>query len=285
MKNGHYAIGEISKLCCVPISKLRYYDEIGVIKPCFVDEETGYRYYDNETLLLISILKYYKSCGFKLKEIVTLLQRMDLDHLEPMFDRRIAELEQQIIGLQIQRDSIAAWRELIHEEKAVMAQEDCAISHRWYNVTSMYVSHPYTWEGMSYETLVANIELCNHFTNFGNTTVGPLYLYFPNGNRRKFSDSKIYIRPHPQEKPLTAQETLGGYGALACYHKGSFETGEETYKKMYQYAAAHNITLRGDSFERSVIDWWSTKKEEEFLLEIILPTTETAPGQFEQHSF
>lgn len=166
-----------------------------------------------------------------------------------------------------------------------MAQEDCAISHRWYNVTSMYVSHPYTWEGMSHETLVANIELCNHFTNFGNTTVGPLYLYFPNGNRRKFSDSKIYIRPHPQEKPLTAQETLGGYGALACYHKGSFETGEETYKKMYQYAAVHKITLRGDSFERSVIDWWSTKKEEEFLLEIILPTTETAPGQFEQHSF
>ncbi len=66
MKNGRYSIGEISRLCCVPISKLRYWDESGVIKPCFVDEESGYRYYDNETLLLISVLKYYQSCGFKL---------------------------------------------------------------------------------------------------------------------------------------------------------------------------------------------------------------------------
>ena len=285
MKNGHYAIGEISKLCCVPISKLRYYDEIGVIKPCFVDEETGYRYYDNETLLLISILKYYKSCGFKLKEIVTLLQRMDLDHLEPMFDRRIAELEQQIIDLQIQRDSIAAWRELIHEEKAVMAQEDCAISHRWYAPTAMYVSTPYAWEGMPYETLIANVEMCNHISNSSDGTIGALSLYFPTGNRRCFTNAKIYIRPHPLAASATTQETVGGFGALACYHKGSFENGEETYEKIYAYARTHGIALRGDSFERSVIDWWSTKKEEEFLLEIILPTTETVPGQFEQHSF
>ena len=285
MKNGHYAIGEISKLCCVPISKLRYYDEIGVIKPCFVDEETGYRYYDNETLLLISILKYYRNCGFKLKEIQELLKRMDLNHLEPMFDRRIAELEQQIIDLQIQRDSIAAWRDLIHEEKSVMAQEECAISHRWYAPTAMYVSTPYAWEGMPYETLIANVEMCNHISNSSDCTIGALSLYFPTGNRRCFTNAKIYIRPHPRATSTTTRETVGGFAALACYHKGSFETGEETYKKIYQHAAAHNITLRGDSFERSVIDWWSTKKEEEFLLEIILPTTETVPGQFEQHSF
>ena len=81
MKNGRYFIGEISQLCCVPISKLRYWDESSIIKPYFVDEESGYRYYRNETLLLISVLKYYQCCGFKLREIETLFQRMDLDHL------------------------------------------------------------------------------------------------------------------------------------------------------------------------------------------------------------
>ena len=125
MKNGRYSIGEISRLCYVPISKLRYWDESGVIKPCFVDEESGYRYYDNETLLLISVLKYYQSCGFKLREIKTLLQRMDLDHLEQLFDQHITVLNRQILGLTMQRDSILAWRDLIREDRAAMACPDC----------------------------------------------------------------------------------------------------------------------------------------------------------------
>lgn len=276
MKNGRYSIGEVSRLCCMPVSKLRYYDETGVIKPCFVDSESGYRYYDNETLLLISVLKYYQACGFKLRQIIPLLERLDLDHLEPLFDAQISELEQQMKTLQIQRDSLAAWRDLIREDRTAMAQETCPIHHRYYAPTVMYVSTPYTWDGMPYETLVANIELCNHLTNDGNSTVGPLYLYFPGGDRRRFQNSKIYIRPHPMESPMTAQETPGGYNALCTYHKGSFETAEEAYGRLYDYAAQHQIPLRGDSFERSVIDWWSTKKEEEFLLEIILPTTEEA---------
>ena len=50
MKKNTYNIGEISKICNVPISKLRYYDKIGVITPAFVDDDTGYRYYDNDTI-------------------------------------------------------------------------------------------------------------------------------------------------------------------------------------------------------------------------------------------
>lgn len=276
MKNGRYSIGEISKLCCIPISKLRYYDETGVIRPCFVDEESGYRYYDNETLLLISILKYYQNCGFKLKEIVSLFQRMDLAHLEPMFNAHIDALEKQITSLRIRRDSILAWRDLIYEEMAAMALPECPVTHRWYMPTVMYVSKPYVWEDMPYETLIANIELCNHITNDNDCTIGALSLYFPHGNRRSFADAKIYIRPHPLATPITAQETIPGFGALACYHRGPFETGEETYEKIHRYAQAQDIALRGDSFERSVIDWWSTKREEEFLVEVILPTTETA---------
>ena len=51
MKKGRYTIGEISRLCDISISKLRYLDERGVLTPSFVDTETGYRYYDEETLL------------------------------------------------------------------------------------------------------------------------------------------------------------------------------------------------------------------------------------------
>lgn len=285
MKNGPYTIGEIGKLCCVSLSKLRYYDEIGVIRPCMVDEETGYRYYDTETLVKISVLKYYQNCGFKLREIETLLQRWELEPLEPLFDKHIAALEHEIARMTIRRDSIAAWRDLIREARAA-AQSDRPVRHCWYAPTAMYISTPYTWEGMSYQALLANIEQCNHIDVGGDCTVGALSLYFPTGNRRDFSRCKIYIRPHPHASPRMETETIGGCNALCCYHTGSFETGEEAYEKIYHYAHIHNIPLRGDSYERSVIDWWSTKREEEFVIEMILPTAETAtPSSLEERFF
>ena len=181
----------------------------------------------------------------------------------------------------MQRDSILAWRGLIREDRAAMACPDCPVSHCWYEKTTMYVSAPYVWTDMSYLELVANIEMCNHIVTQPdiNNSIGPLYLYFPHGQRRIFHGSKIYIKPHPSGRfDIAETEPVGGCGALCTYHKGSFETGEDAYQRLYAYAAQHRIALRGDSYERSVIDWWSTKKEEEFLLEILLPTTETNPA-------
>lgn len=38
-------IGRFSKSCRLTIKALRHYDEIGLLKPCFVDPDSGYRFY------------------------------------------------------------------------------------------------------------------------------------------------------------------------------------------------------------------------------------------------
>ena len=42
-KNNFYQIGEISKLCNIPIKTLRYYNEIGLLIPEKTDSDSGYR--------------------------------------------------------------------------------------------------------------------------------------------------------------------------------------------------------------------------------------------------
>lgn len=278
MKNGKYSIGEISGLCCVPLSRLRYWDEIGIIKPCYVDEHNGYRYYDSDVLLEINILRYYQDCGFKLREIETLMVQRELCRLEPMFDRHIAHLNEQIQELSMQRDSIAAWRDLIHEGIAAKNMTNLTISHRWYESTPLFASSPLVWEGMEYEDLLANVEQCNFLTLNDKIAIGPLYVHFPNGDRNDFSNAKIYIRPHPLSGSADEKEMLSAFGALCTYHKGAFANGRESYRRLEDYAAEKGIALRGDSFERAIIDVWSTRREDEYLLEIILPTTETEPA-------
>ena len=45
-----YKIGEISKLCNLPVKTLRYYDSVGLLAPDYVDRFTGYRYYSANKL-------------------------------------------------------------------------------------------------------------------------------------------------------------------------------------------------------------------------------------------
>ncbi len=40
-----YKIGEMSKLCGLPVKTLRYYDQLGLLAPDRIDPFTGYRYY------------------------------------------------------------------------------------------------------------------------------------------------------------------------------------------------------------------------------------------------
>lgn len=68
------SIGNFSKIAKVRTKTLRYYDEIGLLRPAYVDSDSGYRYYDVaqlEEMLLIQRLKQYR---FSLDEIAQVLR-------------------------------------------------------------------------------------------------------------------------------------------------------------------------------------------------------------------
>lgn len=62
-------IKEFSELCGVSVRTLHYYDEIGLLKPAFVDEQNGYRFYDEKSLERIQEILFYRELDFSLKSI------------------------------------------------------------------------------------------------------------------------------------------------------------------------------------------------------------------------
>ena len=50
------SIGEVSKLKGVSVKSLRYYDELGVLPPAYINTETGYRYYSLKQLVIIDLI-------------------------------------------------------------------------------------------------------------------------------------------------------------------------------------------------------------------------------------
>lgn len=64
-------IGEFAKLFNVTIKTLRLYDEKGILKPSYIDNYTGYRYYDEENIKTMTKVLILKELGLSLKEIKT----------------------------------------------------------------------------------------------------------------------------------------------------------------------------------------------------------------------
>lgn len=72
-------IKEFGKLTGVSVRTLHYYDEIGLLKPCAVDEQNGYRYYDENSLLRMQEILFYRELDFPLKDIIAILSSPDYD--------------------------------------------------------------------------------------------------------------------------------------------------------------------------------------------------------------
>ncbi|MBQ3421288.1 MAG: MerR family transcriptional regulator, partial [Romboutsia sp.] len=65
----YFSIGEMSKLYNISIETLRHYDRIGILKPEYINEKTGYRYYSTKNFIALDLIKNFKAIGLSLEEI------------------------------------------------------------------------------------------------------------------------------------------------------------------------------------------------------------------------
>jgi DNA-binding transcriptional MerR regulator len=91
-------IGEFAWLSQVTVETLRHYDRIGLLKPAYLDQFTGYRYYSFDQLARLNRILALKDLGLPLEKIVQILEQKIL----PGEIRAILELKQTELKEQIQ---------------------------------------------------------------------------------------------------------------------------------------------------------------------------------------
>ena len=80
-------IKEFAEFTGVSVRTLHYYHEIGLLKPASVDKFTGYRFYDENSLLRMQEILFYRELDFSLKSIDKILS-------SPNYDKEKALTEQ-----------------------------------------------------------------------------------------------------------------------------------------------------------------------------------------------
>lgn len=117
-----YNIQALSQLAGISTRTLRYYDQIGLLKPSRVTE-AGYRYYGETEVSFLQQILFYRERGFDLKTIRKILHDQNFDMLKAMKDHlrtlenQKAETEALIQTVKKTIAHMKGERDMSHKEK------------------------------------------------------------------------------------------------------------------------------------------------------------------------
>jgi DNA-binding transcriptional MerR regulator/effector-binding domain-containing protein len=114
MKNNLLSIQKFSELSGVEASKLRFYDNIGLLSPIKRDLENNYRYYSPVQLLALNFITTLSDLNLPLKTISELRKQRSPEKLLQLLDQQEKQLDIEIQKLRIRSSIIHARRELIN---------------------------------------------------------------------------------------------------------------------------------------------------------------------------
>lgn len=113
-------IGEVAESSGLPVKTIRYYEEMGLLKPAVKRSESGYRLFHSQVLNRLAFIKRSQSLGLRLSEIQELLLIHDQGELpcgalKQHLHAKVEAINHQIEALEILRDELngllSGWQE------------------------------------------------------------------------------------------------------------------------------------------------------------------------------
>lgn len=250
-----FRIGEFSKISQVPVSALRYYADIGLLKPEHIDNETGYRYYTFTQLPALNRILALKNLGLALNQISAIMQHgVSAEQIEGMLLLKQSELQQVVDETQSQIKLVQARLNQIYQEGKMPAYDIVTKS-----VDPIYAlaireviptpSHVGTLMGESFGAIARN----------GIEVVGaPFAIFHDMEFKADDLDVEIVFPVAPkvqsnikldENRELVVGELAGFELAATTIYIGEFENIPNAYSVIGQWIAENDYQIAGASRE------------------------------------
>jgi len=264
-------IGEFSKLSRVSVRMLRHYDDIGLLKPVEIDSFTGYRYYEANQLPVIGRITSLKDMGFKLSDIVRILDAYDdKKKLDGYLQARKNELE--ILSKETAYQMMlldTAINRLRKEEDMSYNVSIKTIPERYAATVHMtiptYENEAMVWQIMCEETDSLNMipaEPCLVAASFLD-------------DEYKEKDVELIawktVKGEYEDTEHVKFQTLPEVKVASCTIKGSYEQMPECYGAVIGWVNENGYKCAGPMFNIYHVSPHETDNPEEFITEVCYP--------------
>ncbi len=258
-------IGEFSKLSHLTIKTLRFYEKEDLLKPAYIDERTGYRFYETSQLERAAKIKAYRQLDLSIDEIKAILDGADAKII----------LAKKAKSLQAQRSTIDVRLSIIQfilEEKAMKYQvtvKEIPAAIVYYSEVTL----PKYTDMMQYIPAIG--EECMQL-NPGLACTEPSY-EFCEYLDQEHKDTDVRIRHNEAVVAFGVENAnikfreIPATRVLSIFHKGAYDQIGEAYAYLMNYAEENGYTITGLARECYIDGIWNKETVEDWLTEIQLP--------------
>lgn len=263
-----YKIGEFSALSKTTIKTIRYYEKEGLLKPCFIDEYTGYRYYETSQLDEAAKIISLRKIGLSIKEIKYVLDGGDLkETLNARTENIRNEIRlhnEQLLEIDKMLKEIA-----MNQEIKIKQIPSCTVYYKEGVIED--------YSKLS-EFILQSGEEC-YKLNPDIQCVEPDYC-FVNYLNSQYKEKNIKIRYSQAvvetEKPFNENgeikfRKLDEIKAVCIYHKGSYDTLGKSYSEIMKYIEEHSFEISDYPRECYIDGIWNKDDVNDWLTEIQVP--------------
>lgn len=269
-KKNLFSIGEVSKLFHISVSSLRHYENIGLLNPAYISQDSGYRYYGTEQFEILNTIRYLRALDMPLAEIEDFLKNKDIDRIEEKLRRQkqtVLKKQQELKRIEQKIDHRLNW--LIDAEKiplntvSLIQLPACRI---------VWVDDPLKIDGSA--DMEAPIRKLDQSDAEAVVFLGKVGLGISAEHLRKAETAQydgIFLILDQED--IYTGETLELPGALCVQlrFRGSHKEAASQYKKLLDYIEKHQMQIVGFSREVTLIDYGITNDAERFVTEICIP--------------
>ena len=115
----YFTTGQLAKMAKVSVRTIRFYDTQNLLKPSYVNEDTGARYYTREDFLKLEQVLLYKYLGFSIEEIKGLTMNNDMDYVMESMRLQYKLIEDKMEQMQLVKEAIDSTIHAYEKEKNI----------------------------------------------------------------------------------------------------------------------------------------------------------------------
>lgn len=238
-----YQIGDFSKISRLSVKTLRYYHECELLFPTRIDEETGYRYYDENCLEKAKIIGTLKGLDFSLSEIKMILENYNDDtDITVFIEKKLQEIN---LKLEKYENIKLKLNNLIKQKEINNMSNSSEIAVK--DVPDMLIA-AIRFAGRYDEV---GKEVGKLFKNCGRYMLGKYFcLYHDKEYKEENADIEIctQVSREVNHDNITSRILKGGK-VISTLYKGPYEKIGEAYKNLIDYINENKIKALSPSRE------------------------------------
>ncbi len=266
------SIGDLAKYCRVSTKTLRHYDKKGILKPAYTDPQTGYRYYNEEQLFWLVMIKRLKQRNFSLEEAKEYLETGDIGRIRKIFEKKDDEIDKEIKKLQQIKKMINLkknfFEEFLNASNRPASQPEIIIK----DLPPRKVLSTKKNGFFNIKTLAESLSRLHLLQEKHGIKSEGLWMTLFHGNYEKSIGEKIEfeisisVESEEKERKLIKIIPPGRYATIR--HTGSRRSSIEYYKILLDYLKEKNLTPQGPLIKIYLISYAHSKSSEQITSEL-----------------